>query len=518
MKTKIFFSVALLGIFSLMSADRVTAIEEVSTYLNRFHENPSAVMDEVVPKFDLYGNAIHRDLSKHEQEIIAKSRDHFRKKIVDKKMLFRSSEEKSSYVSGDRVQELIPASLMRIERNIHALDAKRLTSGKVATQPWSDDYWPVYKGGLGFRYADKKLGEMEHTKWNNFFNYVKTYPAATLIEQGNSSLLSPSEKYDLLIGANISPYGNQGLTAKMWKEGDNYARTSENGEVETWFGICHGWAAASYMLPRAIGPVIVQTAAGALTFYPADIKALASLFWANFQFKQSSVGGRCNVKPEKLNKDRSSGRITDQECFDTNPGTWHLAVTHLLGMAKKTFIIDANFDYEVWNQPLLTYRYNYFNPQTFKEYVKAENAMIKIKNYKKDKFKNFRSDDTSHVVGVRMKIAYMVENTPVQRVVDHQRYDAINTAEYLYDLELDQRGNIIGGEWYHNTHPDFLWTPDYNLESLSAYDRSVEGEWNSNNAALPDSWAKAAKASAINASLPLGKIISELLRRSTVVE
>ena len=32
-------------------------------------------------------------------------------------------------------------------------------------------------------------------------------------------------------------------------------------------------------------------------------------------------------------------------------------------------------------------------------------------------------------------------------------------AIYSYDLELNAEKEIIGGEWYGNRHPDFLWTP-----------------------------------------------------------
>ena len=56
-------------------------------------------------------------------------------------------------------------------------------------------------------------------------------------------LLSPSEKYDLLVGDK-----NFTLTKAMWNEGLGYY--NRNGSVERWMGICHGWAIAAYMYPR----------------------------------------------------------------------------------------------------------------------------------------------------------------------------------------------------------------------------------------------------------------------------
>ena len=36
--------------------------------------------------------------------------------------------------------------------------------------------------------------------------------------------------------------------------------------------------------------------------------------------------------------------------------------------------------------------------------------------------------------------------------------DKLKVVTYWYDLELDEDNNIVGGEWYTNRHPDFLWT------------------------------------------------------------
>ena len=37
------------------------------------------------------------------------------------------------------------------------------------------------------------------------------------------------------------------------------------------------------------------------------------------------------------------------------------------------------------------------------------------------------------------------------------RHAMRSRARYLYTLELDSTGKIIGGEWHQNAHPDFLW-------------------------------------------------------------
>ena len=108
----------------------------------------------------------------------------------------------------------------------------------------------------------------------------------------------------------------------MLKEGENYYRTY--GTVESWMGICHGWAPASYMERRPEHVVEALAADGQtkIRFFPSDLKALASLLSASGQFENRFIGSRCNDKnpPTDVN-----GRITDPACYGENSGTWHLS-------------------------------------------------------------------------------------------------------------------------------------------------------------------------------------------------
>jgi hypothetical protein len=47
---------------------------------------------------------------------------------------------------------------------------------------------------------------------------------------------------------------------------------------------------------------------------------------------------------------------------------------------------------------------------------------------------------------------------PPKRDRDGHERDAQRSVRYLYELELDRDGDIIGGEWYTHRPPDFLWT------------------------------------------------------------
>ena len=51
--------------------------------------------------------------------------------------------------------------------------------------------------------------------------------------------------------------------------------------------------------------------------------------------------------------------------------------------------------------------------------------------------------------------------------VDSIDYDKILEKEYLYDLELDYRNNILGGESLSENLPDFIWAPNDKTYPLS---------------------------------------------------
>jgi hypothetical protein len=192
-----------------------------------------------------------------------------------------------------------------------------------------------------------------------------------------------------------------------------------------------------------------------ITFRPTDIKALASLLWASNTYHSKFVGGRCNDKEPETDE---NGRIQSQECFDNNPGAWHIAVTNEIGANKNTFVMDATYDYEVWNHPISSYSTSYFNPVTM-DFSGLKESIVAIKDFNNDKFKSYRDERTKYVVGVTMSVRYLVETNPSLATSDEPYHDGYHTAYYEYDLELDENYNIIGGEWYSNKHPDFLWTP-----------------------------------------------------------
>ncbi len=406
---------------------------------------------------------------------------------------------KSPFEADDDAANLVdkPRSMLR---TLEEIEKAELTSTTLQSQPWSDNYWPIYMGVLGNRYADNKFPKNNDWKKNQTYVHKSGNDFLEIFKTGDAKAidkLSPSEKYDLLVGDKKGS-----LTQAMWADGEEYY--SVDGKVETWMGICHGWATASYMVARPVRPVKMLAADGKteLTFYPSDIKALSSLLWAKASPQTPLIGGRCGTKNPKTD---ANGRIQDKECFDTNPGSWHMGVVNQLGIAKRSLVIDATFDYEVWNQPVSAYKYSYFNPQTNEPSAKLDGAMIAIADFSKDKFSRYRSKEASYVVGIAMDVTYVVETDPSHAKSDSEKQDATHTVRYLYDLELNKNHEIIGGEWYQNLHPDFVWTAAPGTAPETPGDSAVTEAWNGEGP-MPLSWRRAATRTS-KSGMPLSAIV-----------
>lgn len=492
---------------------------DLGAFLEEFHSNTKTVMDQipvkdsvdslskraiVIPQSATMGNSFVEQKDAQRSQICKLDATSGLEVCLD------SLSGRAGIAGNDRAEDLVDLG-ERALKTLGAMDRRNLSSAKLSVKPWSDDYWAIAKGILSYRYGDpnKFTGD-----WKVHTDYVTQVPADTFIESGMISILSPAEKYDLLVGDE-----NYTLTNKMINEGRYYYERS--GKVESWMGICHGWAPAAYMLDRPTDLVTVKSVDGIeIPFYPSDIKSLGSLLWANVRTYTKFSGGRCNTKdPEK---DSKTGRIKDQECFDTNPGTWHKSVVNQIGISDRSFIIDATYDYEVWNQPVYSYSYKYFNPQNYETSRNDyKDVAIKIGDFSKDKFKSYRNPKTKQIVGVEMRVEYIAETQPTQRTFDNDNYDLVTGVTYRYDLELDGRGKIIGGEWYSNKHPDFLWTPPKTTRALTSLDKQIVNaiesgrkdlEWN-HGENLPAIWASNAPRASKEGE-PLGLIVEGLIKRS----
>ena len=489
--------------------------------LKDFKNNPKEFMNAHIKKFDKNCNVVEFSLFS-ENEIVSKNfvlnKDEQRKSLChvtkdgNKKVCLDQINPGENVLEGRApIESLDAASNLvtgRVLRNLEQMESLGLTKGSVADQPWSDWYWPIAVGQLSYRYNDPQMTNQynhanpsEEDVWNWFVDFHSQNPAMP----EDPSKLSPAEKYDLLVG---DP--NYTLTKTQLEAGRYYQ--DNFGKVEGWMGLCHGWAPASYMLDRPIKEISVLAAdkVTKIDFLPTDIKALGTLLWGKGQQSNKFVGGRCNTKDPETDK---NGRILDQECFDNNPGSWHMTVTSQLGRNKAPFVMDATFDYEVWNHPVTSYSYTYFNPKTLEEVDTIEEATVLVTDFEEDKFASYRGSEARYIVGIVMEVEYLVETMPSTSSRDYEANDAFHTAHYTYDLELDANKSIVGGEWYTNEHPDFLWTPYEGYHARSVADQYIEME-NFPLDMLSHPALKQLVPYASERSQPIGKIVEALFREA----
>lgn len=357
------------------------------------------------------------------------------------------------------------------------------TSGEVAARPWSDDYWALKNGGVSYRLSSGKkfntyneaIADYAQPKaWND----LKTQSLAD--QQKGIQDWSAAEKYDFLVGdVDFS------LTTEQKGEGANEA--DESGNVPDWVGICDGWAAAGIMVPSPQKPVDAIGVNNLVTHLtPSDIRALTSLSWARGSFATNTVGARCNTENPQT---YPNGRLKEDQCADINPATFHFAMGNMVGIGKKSFIMDASFDAEIWNQPIISYKFTYFNPLDvskrdadwtkvavdYDESFKAKDRFqTPLTRGVKDSSGKWDDSGVKKVVGVIATVTYADEAIPSTSDDAPEEYDV--RVSYIYDLEFTDIGGRLfakGGEWYNNTHPDFFWLPRNGSVALATGDQSI---------------------------------------------
>jgi hypothetical protein len=353
------------------------------------------------------------------------------------------------------------------------------TAGASSKVGWSGSYWPMRNGGISVRYPKNSrntIGQIDPATGNylSFYNWstsVSKYaqPAEHRAYSGSSSYAryveanySPAEKYDLLIG-------DYDFTLTNFAKSEG-AKWAFNGDVIGWFGICHGWSPASTYYPEPRAPVYVTAVNGmTLKFFPDDVKALASQFWANAKYTTLFAGSRCPFYPSQ------PGFLSSGECRSLNPGTLLLVLGNHVGLRGKSITLDPSSDPEIWNHPIKDYKIRYFNPITNDFFTSAAGAKSSIGSIRRatDSYLRYvarvSAPGTMSVVGFMIKITF-TKLTPIDKLVhgDTTAPTEFDTKEYVGFIDLDRNDNIIGGEWKHTAYPQYLWYYDEfkSLESL----------------------------------------------------
>ncbi len=345
-------------------------------------------------------------------------------------------------------------------RNIKTMLDKK--SGEVKKRPWSGYYWPDVQGSIAARLSDPEFSRISRSTQiervlPQLINYIRRNDAISYSSFPRKNL-SPAEKYDLWVGDR-----NLTLTNAVLNNSFKYYK-QQNGNLPKWFGLCHGWAPASIMVDRPTRAVTVPSGLTGeqITFYPKDIKALATLAWT--KKAQTVIGLRCNAS----NIDFNNRASIPKSCLDLNPGSLHIALVNQVGVNKKPLILDVSSNSEVWNHPVSKYKFQYFNPVERVIYNDFERDVEDINRV--SLFRAYRSPETKYIIGVKLTLEYLNENYNLSRLTDDPRYDSLVKKEIYYDLELNEKYEIVGGEWLSSNYPDFAWIPNQSKHTVFGED------------------------------------------------
>ena len=214
--------------------------------------------------------------------------------------------------------------------------AKLPTEGNAARPPWPGSYWPTYKDGINERW-DGANSDSPAMKYQKAFKKTFNVEDKVSADFGIDSLKTAASC-------------TKQSQCKREEECAKRSGQSSGKCVPTWFGLCHAWAPAAILEPEPVKPVVYN----GVQFKVNDIKALITYSY-NLGIDTPFMSERCNESEEKLVFDRYGNPI-DTACVDSNPGSFHIVMANLLGIKKTAIIEDRQYDLEVWNQPIRSYR------------------------------------------------------------------------------------------------------------------------------------------------------------------
>ncbi|MCA9715239.1 MAG: hypothetical protein KC468_11215 [Myxococcales bacterium] len=369
-------------------------------------------------------------------------------------------------------------------QDVHQKWDPTLKSGETDWDVFASNWWPQSKNGTAWRwqpgapqdYSDlsdrDRLSPLE--KYDLVFNpgqpqqvaaithcrypdYVANPQGCQKIDRPAVSVAGPATKWEL---------EHQGVYQQF--------------EPDSWWGHCNGWA--SYVTAEPLGAPLrdirvkldgdkVTECADAsdpacMLFRMGDIEALMTELY--FSDQATFTGRRCNASPDDIATDEY-GRPTDVRCRDLNPGSFHIALVGLLGRgakhlatgeqgARPAFVIDHNYDWEVWNFPVVKYEiktWEEIDRKAANELVGAAGSSYAF-NDQATRFIRVRLD--YWMVSDGVSVNEMLKQASARAVAPHQ-------VELNYVLELDDAGTILGGEWTEGV-PEFAWSDGVDSKTL----------------------------------------------------
>ena len=363
-----------------------------------------------------------------------------------------------------------------------------LTAGETDWDVFPSNWWPQSMNGIAHRWTggpsdledrSKKDQMSPVEKYDFLFHPGKEAKVASVEHWNMDDVRKPlEERGDKHSHDEITVAG----PATKW-ELENHGLYQDFAHPDSWWGHCNGWA--SYATTdkggypkrnvhvKVVGGKVIEctssTDTNCILIRMGDIEALMSELY--FSDQATFSGRRCNTEPDEMERDEF-GRPTETACRDLNAGSFLIGVQGLLGRGanylfdtsmegKPAFVIDHNYDHEIWNFPLVRYQI------VSQEEVTEEEAQALVgatgSNYQ---------FNTSAAKFVQIHMNYWMISDSVSDFEMLKRADNRSIAPVKVELnmvvELASDNTILGGEWIKRPdavwgedskklHPDFYW-------------------------------------------------------------
>ncbi|KAF4041366.1 Transglutaminase elicitor [Phytophthora infestans] len=336
----------------------------------------------------------------------------------------------TQHPTGRRLEENTNKDIAKLEAfygtKMEMFLAELPTEGVQTPSPWAGPYWPTFQDSINVVWSEGQP--------------------------------SPAEKYATAFGLDATDFMNKvskvnGVDSQSQRRSCQSDQSCETGSkcairagktsgycIPTWFGICHAWAPAAILEVEPKCPVMHN----GVTFQPMDIKALVSNVYDGAGVETVFTGARYNGGDDATD---AYGRHTNAAYRDMNPAYFHIAAANILGKLNATFVIDVDAGAEVWNQPVRGFK---VFEQTAMSLEEAAQTFYGLAAYP------FNSAAKS-IVYVKSRLSWIYETYTDGGLVSSGQINQFRY--YYYLLELDDAGQIIGGEWVYTSDsdlPDFL--------------------------------------------------------------
>jgi len=360
------------------------------------------------------------------------------------------------------------------DKPVRADEMRKGSAVFIPTTPWALPAFKYKSGMLATRHLDKNFMKLKTMR--EHYAYFQSHTLKSILKlrtaterERQIAILSPAEKYDLVLGDL-----DRSFSTFIWAD---VLKNYEHGEVPGWYGVCDGSSSASVLFKAPARSVMIQSRIKGVRvpFYIGDVKALLAYMMTTYVSSDLPiVGSRCDkVKPDPRKN----------ECFGINPASLHQILMQMSENPGRFpyMIVDRSYNSHIWNSALLSASFSYYLPgQTSSPSERAADHIIPIGRYRAPQGSPGWAPDAR----------YLLFTKTVLRLADtrtNASYRGHGNMEILdlriaYVLELDEKLEVVGGEWLTLVHPSFIWALPRDYQPSSSGDKATaDKEWNGVN-------------------------------------